>query len=173
MVVPDRACRSRYGESFFFIIYLILVHARARTRATLWRARTRVSTKGPGALHFADTRPFFKLGKKGGEYNPLFSGPLYQITPPPFHLFILRSRVPLVPSASTTGVREKKIRPRWMVAEIGAARTGIRNEDGKCAVTTFENCLICSLYGRCATIKRSAHKKGASDKFWKTRANVT
>lgn len=98
--------------------------------------------KGPRRFSFRRYSPFFKLGKKRDEHIPSYSGPPYQITPPPFHLFIHRSRVPLAPFASRTGVREKKIRRHWVATEIGAARTSIRNEDGKYAVTTCKSFLI-------------------------------
>jgi len=55
-VVPDRARRSRYGGWREFLFHCFNPSTRTCTH-TLRRARTRVSTKDPGAFHFADTRP--------------------------------------------------------------------------------------------------------------------
>ena len=100
--------------------------------------------KGPRCFSFRRYSPFFKLGKKRDEHIPPYSSPPYQITPPPFHLFIHRSCVPLAPSPRARGCARKKfvLAGSSLATEIGTAQTSIRNEDGKYAVTTCKSFLI-------------------------------
>lgn len=87
--VPDQARCSRYeGEEFLFHRFNPRTRTCTQTRATLCGVRI---YKGPRRFSFRGYSPFFKLGKKKKK-APVLSGPPYQITPPPFHLFILCAR---------------------------------------------------------------------------------
>lgn len=171
--VPDRARHARLGErgakSFSFIA-LILTHTYVHAHApSLCGARTRIY-KGPRCFSFRGYSPFFKLGKKGRV--PPYSGPTYQITPPPSRFFIPRPRYH-PPGNGVDGVR-KKIRPRWVVAEIGAARTSIRNADGKCVVTPKAFSYILCTAPQCHRLQsRGLDTKGRERHIPENRVDIT
>lgn len=117
------------------------VHAHGRI---LRRARVRAYLQRALALFISRILALLQIRKKRGEYTPFRTLA--------HHIKLLRLLSTFLSSARAFRSyppprrREKKIRPRWVVAEIGAAWTSIRNEDGKCAVTTFESFLVYSLY---------------------------
>lgn len=169
----ERVACSPVGARSFSFIALILAHARARTRATLCGGRAYLQ-RAP-ALFISRILALLQIRKKKRASAPVLWPTIsnYSASFPPFHP--PRAPHPPVPLPKG-GVCGKKVRPRWVVAEIGAARTSIRNEDGKCVVTT-ESFLIYSLYSAEPpfTIERSARTKGmtqGSDKFCKNRVDT-
>lgn len=151
------------GVKSFSFIALIPAHAHALER--LCEGRVRASTKGP-VLFISRILALLQIRKKKKKKKKEDECPrtlAHHIKLPHSLLAFLSTALscPPPPRRCASPWCARKIRRRWVVAEIGAARTGIRNEDGKCVVTPRAfSYILCARAAELITytIEKSRHK---------------